>query len=636
MRSCCVHAFRSGQFPIASVMTVVLLVAFAATGASAASPERDAPSHPTWRPPTQFTLARAVPPGACLYVHWVQGPGQETTRPHWVRFWRNVWAANVHEDVKRFLLPAISGERRGRFEKGWPLGVQRFGALDWDRLTRQEVVVLARMKGLHPEIAMLFRDLPDKAETDAKAIETLFDALAGLDEDLQVIPLDLYGAQTRILASARSQTCLQMARRNDVIALCFGQRPPELMDDVLALLEGKSRREPLPASPRFQAAMALLPKPQDRMSYVNVALAVEQILKARPASGGESSATLRSVGIGPAARQLLQTLPIFDHVASVGWTEGRRHCSECVTALAGDAEKKALYPAMAKQRPLERIDRYVPADARALRIAAGINPAAAYDAVVDALRNAAIDPEAFAAEWQRIQEQFGLSIRSDLLEWLSGRNLIILLPCAVGSPEGSDLVLMLELSNAPDAAVKARGLSDQLAKITAEWEQPLTATPLTLKGVEFRRLAPQQSSGDSGAVLGVVEGWLMVSTDAEAAARCLATAQGEAPSIATNPRYRAQALAATGPVDAASFADLTHFGRDMSRLLSLIGLVEQFMPATPETEGAKGLLSFLHRLSRPMRALDFLSSTSSQTTFDGRIWRTRRTLVYKPPAPTSR
>ena len=106
-------------------------------------------------------------------------------------------------------------------------------------------------------------------------------------------------------------------------------------------------------------------------------------------------------------------------------------------------------------------------------------------------------------------------------------------------------------------------------------------------------------------------------------------------SILANPRFRAEAITPKGPVAAASFMQLDALDRELSRWLGLIGLLEKNMPAGPETEALKAVLSLLDRLSVPVRELDFYSSRSSLTEYDGRRWKTRSVTTYKRPASTA-
>jgi len=584
-----------------------------------------------WQLPQAFGLSRAVPADVCLYLHWVRNPERDALRPHYKRFWKQVRTAEPDKELLRLLLPAQSGEGRKRFERTWRRAVDRFDAIDFDSLTREEVVVLGRMNGLAPEVILLCRDDPKTVEHNAKVMRELFEALAELGEDSQVIPLDVHDTETIILASAREAQCLQMARRGDLIALCYGPRPPELMDDVLGLVTGKSAKRRLVDSSRFKTIMTPLPAPEDDLALLDVRLAVQQMLRTEAGSAGSPGPTSRPTGLARAARGLIRLLDIYDTHASVGWTNESRQHHQSITALAANCEQKALYPAVCKQRGFESFDRFIPARADAYWLWGGANPAALYDAVLNALRAQADDPDRFMTEWTTAQQQIGLSFKRDLLEWLDGRAMLISLPSASASAKDPDLVLMLGVQDASRARAKIAELVARLRALSARWEQPITTRPAAFQGERFHQLL-LHGAGPASPVLGVADGWVVLATSSAAAERCLATAGGESPSMRTNPRLKAEGIVPDGSVSAASFVELDRLGPRLSRWFGLIGLIEQYLPDRPETETVKAAFSLLDRLSVPIRALDFYASSSSVTRFDGGAWRTQAVTTYKLPA----
>jgi len=592
--------------------------------------------------PSKFSLAGAVPADVCLYVHWADNPEREAVRRAWQRFCKEAWAAGPHEPLKQLVLPSIRPQNRKAFEQAWQKAVSRFAEMDWTSLTRNEVVVLGRMDGLMPELMLLFRDTPEKVEANAKALQGVLEALAQTSEDVQVIPLDIYDAKTAILASAESKVCLQMARRGNVIALCYGPRPPDLMDDVLGLLAGKSSRPGLVGSARFKQAMAPLPTPEDDLAFIDVQMAVRQVAaqKARPAA--QPTGTSKSAGLDRVIRGLVRLLDVYDSWASAGWTDGRRQYHQGVTALAADAKRKKLFPAVAVQRLFGRFDRYVPAEANAYRLWGGVDPSSLYDVGLAVIKEAADDPDQFMAEWLGLQKALGLSFRGDLFEWLDGRAMLISLPDQQQPDGGSQLTLMLGVRDAARAEAKVAQLVEALCRVSSGWERPLTSTSAVVETggsrggagpAKFYSLASAGGAPTMRLVCGVADHWLILSTSPAAVSRCLATGRGERPSIRSNPRFKNEGLVPTGGVASASYVELNHLGSDLKRLLSLLADVREQLPDGPETKTILAGLSLLDRLGTSVGKLDFYASKSSVTTFDGRRWTTQSVTTYRTPAP---
>ncbi len=592
--------------------------------------------------PSKFALARAVPADVCLYVHWVDNPEREVVRRAWKRFCKEAWAAKPHEPLKQLILPSVRPENRRAFEQGWRNAVSRFAEIDWASLTRNEVVLLGRMNGLTPELMLMFRDSAEKVEANAKALQGVLEALAETSEDVQVIPLDIYDAKTAILASAESKVCLQMARRGNVIALCYGPRPPDLMDDALSMLAGKSSHPGLTSSARFKQAMAPLPAPEDDLAFVDVQLAVKQVAAQESRPAAQPAERSQDGGRNRAIRGLVQLLNVYDAWASVGWTEGRRQYHQSVTALAADAKRKDLFPAVAVQRLFGRFDRYVPVEANAYRLWGGVAPSSLYDAVLAVVKEAADDPDQFTAEWLGLQEALGVSFRQDLLEWLEGRAIIVSLPDPQQPEGGSHVTLMLGVRDAARAEAKVAQLVEALCRVSSGWERPLTSPSAVVAAGDSRggagpaKFYSLASAGDAPTmrlVCGVADHWLILSSSPVAVSRCLATGRGEHPSIRANPRFKNEGLVPTGGVASASYVELNHLGSDLKRLISLLAGLRERLPDGPETKMIPALLSLLDRLGASVSKLDFFASKSSMTTFDGRRWTTKSVTTYNAPAP---
>ncbi|MBN1346635.1 MAG: hypothetical protein JXQ73_28350 [Phycisphaerae bacterium] len=600
--------------------------------ARAESPERIKPASSPWQPPGAFSLARVVPADACLYVHWTHNPERDALRPHYKTLWREVWTARPHDLLKESLATSVPPDRRQAFEQGWQRALERLDAVDWDALTKREVVLVARMKGLAPQILLLL-DAAESAAKNAAALRETIEALAEADEDLQSIGLDMYDAKTLILTSVKADTCLQMAHRGNVIALCYGSRPPDLMDDVLGLLSGNTNRPRLIDSPRFAKIMQDLPRPEDDLAFIDVGLAVRQSLRTqtKPDAATPSPTSGSSVASERVIRRLMQLLDVYDYSASVGWTEGHRQHHKTVTAAA-IAKQPTLAPALCKQKPFDRFDRFVPAGANAFWLWPGANPAALYDAVLTYLKAEADDPDAFMAEWKNIEKQIGLSVRDDLLEWLDGRGMLVGVPSKTEGSSESDLVLILGLADAKRADAKLDRLAEWLQAKTADWTPPVSIKPDALKGAgdaKFRRVTLGESATATMLVFGIVEQWLLISTSPAAVADCLATARGKAQSITQSKRFQTEGLLPEGKIAGASYLELDRLDRDVSRWLGLLGLVRQYLPDEPQTRTVRSVLALIDRMSVPARKLDFCASRASVTHFDGNKWSTDCVTTYK-------
>ncbi len=588
---------------------------------------------PVWQLPKPFTLARFVPADVCLYVHLVRNPERDPLRARYQQFWQYLWAAKPADAFKGMLSASIAPEGRATFEQAWQRVTDRFGAIDWDALTRDEVVVLGRMKGLTPELMIMFRVPPDATARHGKALRSLVEAAAALDGDLQVIPLDVQGAQTVILASGQYPSCVQVGWRNGLVVLCYGPRPPELMHDVLAWSAGAATGRRLVDGVRLKDVLAGLPKPEDDLAFVDVQLAVRQVL-------GTDATVTRAGRTDPEGmiRRLVGLLDVYDHWVSVGWTVGRRQLHVSQTVLAADASGKPLHAVVARQPRFKRFDRFVPDTASGFRLWSGVDLAALHDVVLEVLRRGAADPDQFTTDWQALQKDLGLSFREDLFEWLDGRAMLVSVPMTADPGSGSDPVLLLGVREGAQAGAKVARLVDWLRGVLTQGERPPPLESATVGGAPFKRLVLQSDPPATGLVFGVAHGWLIISTSSSAVERCLDTARGKADSICSNPRFKVDGLRHSGEVASASFVTLDQLGHELSRWFGLLALAEQVLPDASRPQVLRSVLALLDRLSLPVQKLDFYASSASVTTFDGRTWQTRRATTYQralfePEAP---
>ena len=86
------------------------------------------------------------------------------------------------------------------------------------------------------------------------------------------------------------------------------------------------------------------------------------------------------------------------------------------------------------------------------------------------------------------------------------------------------------------------------------------------------------------------KGWLYISNSASSINKCLATAAGDAPSIATNGRFKKEGLTPQGQVTSASFTDTSDSGSELATALMTLPMPGMFIPPTPEAQQAMEIL----------------------------------------------
>jgi hypothetical protein len=122
--------------------------------------------------------------------------------------------------------------------------------------------------------------------------------------------------------------------------------------------------------------------------------------------------------------------------------------------------------------------------------------------------------------------------------------------------------------------------------------------------------------------------------------KSLAVAKGDQPSIMKNEQFLKEGLVPKGPFLSASFTDKSAFGQEIGAAFGMIGMFGQMAVANipEEDEGAakakqlmRSGLGIAMKLGPILQKIDFLSSESSLSTYDGDLTLRKDTVVtYKP------
>jgi hypothetical protein len=238
-----------------------------------------------------------------------------------------------------------------------------------------------------------------------------------------------------------------------------------------------------------------------------------------------------------------------------------------------------------------------------------------------------------------LQQQFGVDVRRDIAELFGGASVSVTLA------EGRGSVLMIGVADEALAREKVGAalefLTNRMGEVIAE--QPALAalamfTPWT-SPVSHPELAGFQnlhfSVSPEPVVWGVADGHLIFGSSADAVALCLATADGRHPSIRMNEALMQAAIPPTEPFNMASLTDQRRVGAEFAEAIGIAsvvsGLAGSFAPQSELRTLTGGISAMLAKLKPVVLKIDFLKSSASRTTFDGRVWRARSVTHYASP-----
>jgi len=269
-----------------------------------------------------------------------------------------------------------------------------------------------------------------------------------------------------------------------------------------------------------------------------------------------------------------------------------------------------------------------------------------YNGIVDYMRNEAPNGPQLLQRWDAILSQLGFHPQRDLFDWWSGETISISLPAAMITPMSrEDFVLMIRVKDTELASQKVNGLLDTTAALFKGQGQMLSLQPAKVKAEGFRQITHPMLTMFMQPVVGVHDGWLMIGSSAGAVNQCLAVAAGDAPSIRTNKRFAAEGLVPDGPVESVFFTDTSRFGEELAETVGMVGIVSGMLPMLnvqvnrdesdedlPLADLMQKAMPIIGKLGPVLREIDFYSSDSGITKFDGIAWHDQRVTVYKSPS----
>jgi hypothetical protein len=203
----------------------------------------------------------------------------------------------------------------------------------------------------------------------------------------------------------------------------------------------------------------------------------------------------------------------------------------------------------------------------------------------------------------------------------------------------SDWALMFRVKDSELAARKLSAGIDFVNDRLQKANQTLMIMPADVDAEGFRRVTHPMAMMLLNPVIGVKNDWLMIGNSPAPINKCLAVAAGKAPSIRENERFKAEGLIPTGPVVSASFKDTAKFGDELGQAVAKIGMLGGMVVASsPDQEQLNPfkqvmykLMGIIAKLGPVVQKIDFYSSESSVTTYDGgSIVRTEKVVTYKP------
>ncbi len=602
-----------------------------------------------------FTLTKAIPADACLAWHTRGHEGQAFLDEQYARVWKAVEKARFDRELHRLLKQSAEegGMDPEQFEDNWQQMVDLVAGVEWSTLCEREFAYAhkhGRMPSTYDGVCLL-KPAPDKVKEDFEGLATILKTIAGLfPEDLALTEDDQGETVIHKLTftSIPLPFTLTLARHQDVLFIGFGSA---MVEQSLAMLRGEPGTT-LASTPRFQAAFKDLPPGKDSIFFFDVAKQIGQVRSIFTSvkemiqmAAGPTPPDTQPAPPHPALQwfgvleKLLDAIDMFEYVAEVATTDGMRTTTSSITVLRADAETRPYYPALFGTGTLSGPLKYVPKDAKDVSVRAGIDWLALYQEIIRFFTQEVPGGEEQIAVWNALQEGWGLNVEQDLLGWLQGGFCTFTVP-GPGRYSPAETVFMLKVRDEQKAGEMINRALNAVAPYLAQ--QGGTISDAKIEGTEgFRSIVMPLLAmfGLKSPTIGIQDGWLFAASSPDIVATSLQVAAGEAESFAQNEQFQRDGIPPAENVIRLSFSDLRDMGKELGQALQMLPAMIRFADASgggqlAKQPGVDTVLRVLTKVGRVAPEFNFLQSSCTQSTFDGRRIATQTITTYcEPPLP---
>ncbi len=601
--------------------------------------------------PERFTLGRYVPADMWMYMHFVRNPERAWLDKEWQEVFDAFEASGIEPDVASFVLSIVGEEKQGEAQTTLDQWTNLLEAVGWQDLIHEEVAFAERLGKKTSEYLLLTRGKDGTADGNMKALVAILEQLAALSDQVNLTRTDRDGVSVWAMACCGTTKGdfpfnVELFRKDNVIGVATSSA---VATNALELIAGKSKEGPIISTRRFTDAIGTVKPPEDGLIFFDARVLVRSLsqlmstVAAEVEAGGGNGK--KGSGLASVMKKAIGLCDVMDYGIVSVETDGRRELTHSVTRLQKGKQKCKLPSCWLDRRPFTRFDRHVPADATGFNLNGLVDFEALYELVFEFVRDELPGGAEHIAKWDGILSSIGFDPQRDLFGWWSGEMISVTLPPEVVTPmSGSDWVYMFRVKDGELANRKMNAAIDFVNNTLQGHGQSLMIGPASVNGGGFRQITHPMMMMFFRPVVGVKGDWLMIGSSADPINKCLAVAQGKAPSILSSKRFQREGLAPKGPVLSCSFKDTSNMGQELGTLAGMVGVFGG-MATTPipddKPEGRRlkqliqKLMGVATKLGPILQKIDFYSSEASTCTYDGELTiRTEKVVTYKAPDAT--
>jgi hypothetical protein len=567
---------------------------------------------------TAVDLKRAAPANVHLAVYAKHNSERDYQREYLEEVWKTVQDEEICKRVLKIITSRVPEDKLDKAKAVFRDVKEALEPIDGEALLNaKESVVVQRFEAPFQQTLVAMRLESGEAEKVQKGVAQVF-ALAAKNhpDKISVEEIEVGDAKATILRlPEKSPYQPAVAQLDDVVLFSTG---PKLLRESLNLLQsdaGESKFD----DPRLQEALEHLPKPEDALMFFDGARLFKSLHGVSDFIREQKSDDEKAERVAKLFDRIIDELNVIDYEASVQFTEDGENREAAIGKLADDAESKILGKTFMQGQPFDKWQEWIPKEATSYSLGTGANLHELYKGIMEIVREEFPESHAKLDEFEEKQEEIGVNIDRDILQSFSGEYVTVRMK--VEGPQGAETVqgvTALRCENPERIGELLERAVDGLSELPA-----LAAQELELVDSEdldgFKELhANFFKALGASPVIGFKDGWMIVSSHAEAAEKFVAVREGDAATIDQAETLKGFDLEADGEVYAVSYCDVGAGIRQAADWIDKVGAMAPMfvgmIGAKAKPEDLKPLqeaVGLLPSIAKVVRKFDFMEDRLS-------------------------
>ena len=365
--------------------------------------------------------------------------------------------------------------------------------------------------------------------------------------------------------------------------------------------------------PRLKEALTHLPKPEDQLVFFDGQQLFQNLHGITAFIRGQAHNDEKATRVAHLLDRVFDEVAILDYEVTVGYTEPGQNRQVAFGKLADNIDNKILGRMIASAKPLDNWQTWVPKNATAFSLTAGVNLHEVYNGVVNLIQEEFPESKEGFDKWAEVQAQIGVNLDRDILQSFTGECVHITVPVKAADESVSlQSVSAMKCGNPDKIRELMSRAVEELNKIPAVQMQQLKLEDCTgLEGFQKLQAATLQMLGATP-VIGFRDGWMFIATSQGAVEQLLAVRAGKAESIDSAATFQKLGLDPKGAIYSMGYYDV---GASIRRAADMVDKVGAMAPmflgmatanATPdEIKPVQEAVAIIPSIAKVIRKFDY-------------------------------